>query len=286
MTIIDTINRAAARLSANQVDHARWDAELLLSHILDRDRAWLLAHILEELDDQAFRLYDHAIDRRAVREPLQYITGRQEFWGLVFAVTPDVLIPRPETEFVVETAIKAVSMALSPIIIDLCTGSGCIAVSLAKELLGAQVFATDLSEQALEVARENARMNQAASRIRFLAGDLFAPIMELDLHGKADVITANPPYIRTGDLAALQPEVRDFEPKMALIAGPAGTEIGTAIIQQAAEFLKPGGTLIMEMGMGQTTAFSAIVKQAGNYRSLEIVKDLAGIERVLVARKA
>ena len=286
MTIIETINKAAARLSAHQVENARRDAELLLCHVLGRDRAWLLAHIQDAVDDQSFRLYERTIDRRAVREPLQYITGRQEFWGLPFKVTPDVLIPRPETEFVVEATLKAVSMAMSPVIIDLCAGSGCIAVSLAKELLNAQVFATDRSEQALTVARENARMNQVAERIRFLAGDLFVPIKELDLHGKVDVIAANPPYIRAGDLVALQPEVRDFEPEMALIAGPEGTELGTAIIQQAPAFLKKGGTLIMEMGMGQTAALSAIIKETGSYRTLEIVKDLAGIERVLVARKA
>jgi release factor glutamine methyltransferase len=267
------------------VDNARWDAELLLCHALGRDRAWLLAHIQDEIDNQSLRQYERAIDRRAVREPLQYITGMQEFWGLPFKVTSDVLIPRPETEFIVEASLKAISMAMSPVIIDLCTGSGCIAISLAKELLKAQVFATDRSEQALTVARENARMNQVADRIRFLAGDLFAPVKELDLSGKVDVISANPPYIRTGDLAALQPEVRDFEPEMALIAGPEGTEIGAAIIRQAPAFLKQGGALIMEMGMGQTAPLSAIVNDTGNYRSLEIVKDLAGIERVIVARK-
>jgi len=221
-----------------------------------------------------------------VREPLQYITGKQEFWGLPFKVTPDVLIPRPETEFVVEAALKAVSMTIAPVIIDVCTGSGCIAISLAKELLNAQVFATDRSELALGIARENARMNLVADRIRFLSGNLFAPCEELDLHGKVDVITANPPYIPMGDLAALQPEVRDFEPEMALIAGPQGTEIGTAIIEQAPAFLKKGGALIMEMGMGQTADLCAVVNDTGNYRTLELVKDLAGIERVLVARKA
>ena len=286
MTIIETINKAATRLQAHQVDNARWDAELLLCHVLGRDRAWLLAHIQDGIDYQSLRQYERAIDRRAVREPLQYITGKQEFWGLPFKVTPDVLIPRPETEFVVEAALKAVSMALSPIIIDLCTGSGCIAISLAKELQNAQVFATDRSEQALVVAQENARMNLVADRIRFLAGDLFVPFAEMDLHGKVDVITANPPYIPAGDLASLQPEVRDFEPEMALIAGPEGTEIATAIIQQAPLFLKQGGTLIMEMGMGQTAAFSAMIKEIGAYKKPEILKDLAGIERVIVARKA
>jgi release factor glutamine methyltransferase len=286
VTIIETINKAAARLSAHKVDNPRWDAELLLCHVLGRDRAWLLTHMQDQIDGQSLRQYERAIDRRAVREPLQYITGKQEFWGLPFKVTPDVLIPRPETEFVVEATLKVVSMAISPVIIDVCTGSGCIAISLAKELLNAQVFATDRSEQALGIARENARMNQVADRIRFLFGDLFMPVKELDLQGKIDVIAANPPYIPMGDLAALQPEVRDFEPEMALIAGPQGTEIGTAIIQQAPAFLKQGGSLIMEMGMGQTAGFSAIINETGDYKTIEIIKDLAGIERVLVARKA
>jgi release factor glutamine methyltransferase len=286
VTIIETINRAAARLSAHKVDNSRWDAELLLCHVLGRDRAWLLTHMQDQIDEQSLRIYERTIDRRAVREPLQYITGKQEFWGLPFKVTPDVLIPRPETEFVVEAALKAVSMTIAPVITDVCTGSGCIAISLAKELLNAQVFATDRSEQALGIARENARMNLVADRIRFLLGNLFAPIEELDLRGKVDVIAANPPYIPMGDLATLQPEVRDFEPEMALIAGPQGTEIGTAIIQQAPAFLKQGGTLIMEMGMGQTAGFSSIINDTGDYKTIEIIKDLAGIERVLVARKA
>jgi release factor glutamine methyltransferase len=286
VTIIETINRAATRLSAHQVDNARWDAELLLCHVLGRDRAWLLAHLQDPIDNHALRQYERVIDRRAVREPLQYITGSQEFWGLLFKVTPDVLIPRPETEFVVEAALKAVSMAISPVIIDLCTGSGCIAISLAKELLKAQVFATDRSEPALDIAQENARRNQVAERIRFLVGDLFAPIKELDLQGRVDVIATNPPYIPANDLSALQPEVRDFEPEMALIAGPKGIELGTAIILQAQVFLKIGGSLIMEMGIGQAAALRSVAQETGKYRTPEIVKDLAGIERVFIAKKA
>ena len=285
MTIIEAITKTTARLSAHKIDNARLDAEVLLGHVLGRDRAWLLAHNQDEIDAQSLRLYERAIDRRAVREPLQYITGRQEFWGLPFKVTPDVLIPRPETEFVVEAALKTVSMVPAPIIIDLCTGSGCIAISLAKELQNAQVFATDRSEPALDIAQENARRNEVAGRIRFLVGDLFAPIRELDLQGRIDVIATNPPYIPANDLAGLQPEVRDFEPEMALIAGPIGTEIGAAIIKQASVFLKKGGALIMEMGIGQAETYSVIVRETGNYKTPEIVKDLAGIDRVLVARK-
>ena len=286
MTFIETIIKATARLSAHKVDNARLDAEVLLCYVLGQDRAWLLAHNKDVIDDQSLRQYELLIDRRAVREPLQYITGKQEFWGLPFKVTPDVLIPRPETEFVVEAALKAVSMAAAPVIIDLCTGSGCIAISLAKELKNAQVFATDRSEPALDIAQENARRNEVAMRIRFLVGDLFTPIRELDLQGRVDVIATNPPYIPANDLSGLQPEVRDFEPEMALIAGPVGIEIGAAIIQQAHPFLKKGGTLIMEMGMAQAASLSSIVNKTGKYRTPEIVKDLAGIERVLLARKA
>ena len=182
------------------------------------------------------------IERRAQREPLQYITGRQEFWGLDFMVTPDVLIPRPETELIVETALAACQDRSRPLtIIDLCTGSGCIAISLAKELPAARIFATDTSAKALAVARENARRHGVSDRIRFLEGDLFGPLEELDLQGQVDIIVSNPPYVPSGDRPALQPEVRDYEPELALFAGPEGTEIHRRIIGTAPRFLKKNG---------------------------------------------
>ncbi len=285
MTIAEAIQRAAARLSAHKVPNARLDAEVLLCHAVGRDRAWVLIHMQDQLDDQGLRIFEKSIDRRSVREPLQYITGIQEFWGLPFKVTPDVLIPRPETEFVVEAAVKAAAKATSPVIIDLGTGSGCIAVSLAKGLPQAQVFAVDRSEKALAIARQNAQRNGVADRIRFLEGDLFGPVEELDLRGRVDVIVTNPPYVKAGDLAGLQPEVRDFEPEMALIAGPEGTESAKKIIPQAPEYLKTGGSLIMEMGIGQAAALGKIIDDTRKFGSMEIVKDLAGIERVIVAEK-
>jgi len=284
VTLAETINKAAHRLSAHGVLNAHLDAEVLLRHVLGRDRAWLLAHFQDTIESDALGAYDRTIDRRAVREPLQYITGNQEFWGLDFMVTQEVLIPRPETEFVVEAAIAAARNLASPVIIDLCTGSGCIAISLANEVPSAQVFASDRSASALDVAVQNARSNGVEGRIRFLCGDLFEPLVKDIIRETADVITANPPYIKDNDLATLQPEVRDFEPEMALIAGPEGTEIAEAIIKQAPTYLKHGGVLIMEMGMGQARVLSSIVAKTGNYRQPEIVKDLAGIERVLVAR--
>lgn len=285
MTLAEAIKKAASTLSAHGVSDARLDAEVLLRFILDRDRAWLITHANEPLAGDKRKLFEDAVNRRAKREPLQHITGRQEFWGFDFRVTPDVLIPRPETEFVVESAIRAAGKRPGLTIIDLCTGSGCIAVSLAKELPGARIFATDVSEKALSVARENAGSHDVSSRIRFIEGDLFEPLEELDLRGRVDIITANPPYIRSGDLPALQPEVKKFEPERALISGPEGTEIHRSILEAAPDFLKKRGAVIMEMGLGQAEGLIKIVNEDGRYSAPEILKDLAGIDRVIVAKK-
>jgi release factor glutamine methyltransferase len=274
-------------LSAAGITNARLDAEVLLARIIQKDRVWLITHRDDVLDDKNQLDFDETIRRRAKREPLQHIIGNQEFWGLEFKVTPDVLIPRPETELIIEAALSVVEDRNRQVmIIDLCTGSGCIAVSLAKELASAHVIATDASERALAVARENARDHGVADRIRYLEGDLFDPLEELDIRGRVDIIVSNPPYVRTGDLPTLQPEVRDYEPAMALIAGPEGTEMAMKIIQLAPEYLKKSGALIMEMGLGQAEALTRIVEATGAYSKLEILKDLAGIERVIVARKA
>lgn len=285
MTLAEAIQKAAESLSAQNIPNARLDAELLLRHTLGKDRAWLLVHMQDGLDDQRQRSFELNIERRKLREPLQYITGAQEFWGIPFMVTPDVLIPRPETEFVVESALKAISGINTPVIVDLCTGSGCIAISLAKELPKARVFATDLSDRAMLIARENARRNEVADHIRFLEGDLFGPLKEMDIRGGIDCIVTNPPYVRSGDLATLQAEVRDFEPSMALVAGRSGTEIAEKIIDQSPEYLRPGGSLIMEMGIGQTAALRKIIEDTHRFGPAEIVKDLTGIERVITAKR-
>jgi len=286
VTFAEAIYQAAQKLSASGIQNARLDAEVLLSTIVDKNRAWLLTHGNDAIESRFTAVYEGAIDRRSRREPLQYIVGKQEFWGLEFSVTPDVLIPRPETELVVEAAVKRIGVAeKAATIIDLCTGSGCIAVSLAKERPSARIFATDKSEKALAVARENAGKHGVSDRIRFLEGNLLDPLAELDLLGQADIITANPPYIPSGDLNGLQPEVRDYEPEIALIAGSAGTEIARRIIETAPSFLKKHGALIMEMGMGQVEELSKIVAATGAYSRPEILKDLAGIDRVIAAQK-
>jgi release factor glutamine methyltransferase len=273
-------------LSTAGITDARLDAEVLLSHIIRKDRVWLITHRDDVLDDKNRRDFDEAIRRRTKREPLQHIIGNQEFWGLEFKVTPDVLIPRPETEFIIEAALAIVQDRNRPArIIDLCTGSGCIAVSLAKELTAAHVIATDASEKSLAVARENARNHSVADRIRFLEGDLFEPLEELDIRGQIDIIVSNPPYVRESDLPALQSEVKDYEPLMALIAGPEGTEMAREIIKHATEYLNKNGALIMEMGLGQAGALTRMTEATGAYSKPEILKDLAGIDRVIVAKK-
>jgi release factor glutamine methyltransferase len=285
VTLAETINKAAATLSDRGISNARLDAEVLLRHVLGRDRAWYLAHIQDTLDTDHQTIFDRLISRRGKREPLQYIIGTQEFWGLDFTVTPDVLIPRPETELIIESSLKAASGAASPLIVDLCTGSGCIAVCLAKELPSSRILATDSSEKALDVARENARKHQVSDRIRLLHGDLFEPLEELDIHGKVDIMVSNPPYVPVGLLSTLQPEVKDHEPEMALVAGPEGTEIHQRIISAAPDYLRDHGSLIMEMGIGQAEKILHMVQTSGAYHSSEILTDLAGIERVIVAKK-
>lgn len=286
MTIIEAINKATNDLTAAGVTDARPDAQVLLAHTIRKDRVWLITHRDDILEDADRRDFADAVRRRTRREPLQHIIGNQEFWGLEFKVTPDVLIPRPETEFIIEAALTTAQDRSSQLrIVDLGTGSGCIATCLAKEFFAAHVIATDASAKALAVARENARNHNVADRIRYLKGDLFDPLKELDIRGQIDMIVSNPPYVRAGDLSSLQPEVKDYEPVSALVAGPEGTEIAARIIRRAPEYLKKGGALILEMGMGQAEALTTIVRTTGAYRKPGILKDLAGIDRVIVAKK-
>jgi len=286
VTLAEVINNASSKLGIAGVTNARLDAEVLLSHIMSRDRAWLFTHIHDTLDDETRGVFENTVERRSKREPLQYILGKQEFWGLAFIVTPDVLIPRPETELVVESALKIIeSMNQQITIVDLCTGSGCIAISLAKELKVARVFAVDKSGRALDIAKENARKHGVSDRIRFLEGDLYQPLEMLDILGGVDIIVSNPPYVQSGDYDMLQPEVRDFEPAMALFAGPQGTEIHRKIIEGAPAYLKQTGALIMEMGLGQAKFLTKMTQDTEAYGVPEILKDLAGIERVIVAKK-
>jgi release factor glutamine methyltransferase len=286
VTIAEAINSAAKQLSGVGITDARFDAELLLRYVLNKDRAWLLAHIQDSLSAESLTSFQTLVVRREKREPVQHIIGTQEFWGLEFLVTPDVLIPRPETELIIETVLADKErLAGESTIVDLCTGSGCIAISLAEEFPSARIFATDRSAAALAIARKNAQQLDCAGRIRFFEGDLFQPLAELDLHGRVDIIVSNPPYVPDGVRTSLQPEVRDYEPALALFGGVDGTDLHRRIIQAAPEFLKKQGLLVMEIGIDQAETLKQVVHEDGRYYSSEVRKDLAGIDRVIAVQK-
>ena len=227
--------------------------------------------------------YRALITRRAAREPLQYLTGVQEFWSLDFKVTPAVLIPRPETEGIVESFLR-LNHVPEPVVLDIGTGSGCLAVVVAREVRGARVYASDVSEEALEVARDSAATHGVAGDIQFRHGDLFAPHRGTGLEGAVDFILANPPYIADGEMKSLMPEVRDFEPRAALAAGPDGLAFHRRLALEAGDFLRNGGHLIAEMGLGQESALREIYIDHPRLDLVAIEPDLAGVPRVLIAR--
>ena len=226
------------------------------------------------------------ISRRMAREPIQYILGTQEFCGLDFRVNTAVLIPRPETELLVQEAIREGAFAEGAVLVDVGTGSGCLAVTLASIVPGMQIFALDCSEEAVAVAKDNARRHAVSDTITWMVGDLLSPLSKANLGGRVDAILSNPPYIADAVWASLEPEVRDFEPRLALAAGPKGTEFHERLLRDAREFLVPGGLLVMELGQGQDTLVRQAAQQISGYTGIQTVKDDAGIERVIILRRA
>lgn len=253
----------------------RLTAEVLLAHALHRDRVYLIAHSEHELSEVEWLHYGRYLHERMQGKPTQYITGRQEFWGREFRVTPDVLIPRPETEHVVETALRLAPRASR--ILDVGTGSGALAVTLRLET-GAAMFATDISIAALGVAAQNAQRLEA--RVFWAGCDLMSAIADASMH----LIVSNPPYVPLSDLDGLQREVREWEPHVALFGGHTGLEIYERLVRDAERVLRPGGWLIVELGFNTSARVAAMFP--GRWRDLETVPDLAGIPRVLAARLA
>jgi release factor glutamine methyltransferase len=258
---------------------ARADAELLLLSVLGKNKAWLMAHGAEEVTAARAASYNELVTQRLAGEPIQYILGEAEFYGLPFRVTRDVLIPRPETEHLMERALELAAAFAEPRIVDIGTGSGAIAVALADQLPSAAVTAIDISAPALAVARENALRNGAA-RIRFLEGDLLAPV-----NGESfELVVSNPPYVPAADRASLSVEVREFEPELALFAGSDGLDIYRRLIPAAFAALPPGGFLLLEIGFGQSAQITHLLARSG-FAQIEFVADLQGIARVACARR-
>ncbi|MGA3045778.1 MAG: peptide chain release factor N(5)-glutamine methyltransferase [Terracidiphilus sp.] len=258
-------------------DCARADAELLLLQLLHQDRAWLMAHSSDDIGFDHWNRYYELLERRYNGEPIQYITGETEFYGLPFWVTPDVLIPRPETEHLVEKVIELAAQFKSPRIVDIGSGAGAIAVALAHKLVNVQFTAIDLSADALTIAQENAKRNSA--NIRFLEGDLLAPVADEQF----EIIVSNPPYVPESDRPTLSVEVRDHEPALALFAGPDGLDIYRRLIPQAFAHLVPGGYLALEIGYGQSPAIETLLTDSG-FQNIELIPDLQGIPRVASAQ--
>ncbi|MFP5248286.1 MAG: peptide chain release factor N(5)-glutamine methyltransferase [Acidobacteriota bacterium] len=280
-TVEEYVYAGAERLRCGpHPERALQDAERLLMHVLGKDRAWMLAYWRDEIDTACSIPYHGAIERRRMGEPIQYIVGETEFYGLPFRVTRDVLIPRPETEHAVEKVLELAASLAAPRIVDVGTGSGAIAVAVAHQLPHAAITAIDLSPAALAIACQNAAQNGVADSIRFCQGDLLAPVAGEPF----DIVVSNPPYVAESDRCALAVEVRDHEPEMALFAGEQGLTIYRRLIPQAFSALAAGGWLVLEIGCGQQSAVAALLEQAG-FVEIGFTADLQGIMRVAAAQR-
>ncbi len=287
-SIKELLYESVQYLKANGVENSILDAQLILCHVLNKDRLYLTVHGHEALNGDMVIECRQLLRQRAQGMPVQYMTGLQEFMSLPFKVTQDVLIPRADTEVLVEYVLNQYqdSDNARPLLgMDIGTGSGCIAVSLAYYIKDITVWAVDISGEALAVAKENAALNDVGDNVRFIHQDILQGIPEVRHERLLDVIISNPPYIPTGVIDTLQTEVRDYEPHHALDGGADGFRFYPAIIRQAARHLKPGGLLALEVGHDQSGDIANLIKKSGRYERIEIVKDLAGINRGICARK-
>jgi release factor glutamine methyltransferase len=281
----ELLSRARASLAAAGLDESGLDAEILLAKATGKTRTGLIASINLPVGAEAQAVFEGMVTRRASREPLQYITGHQEFFGLDFEVGPGVLVPRPETELIIEEAGLLLKGLDRPLVADIGTGSGCIAVSIAVSVPGAEVYATEISGAAAGLARRNIEKHGTGGRVKLLEGDLFGPLTGLGLDGKFDLIASNPPYIPSAEVLKLMPEVRDWEPAGALDGGPDGLDAVGRLINEAPEWLKPGGCLLVEIGFDQSDAVRELVESSGSLFFKKYLKDFANYNRILVATK-
>jgi len=280
--VLKVLNRTALNFKKRGFSSSRLDAEVLLSTYLNTDCSGLYVNIERLLTDEELKGFLGWVERRQKGEPVAYITGRKEFWSLTFEVNSKVLVPRPETELLVEEVLKVCSyMGDRNIdILEIGTGSGAISVAIASDLKNVSIIATDISEEAIKVTRRNAEKNGVAGKISFLHGNLFEPVS-----GKFDIIVSNPPYISEEEFERLPVEVRDFEPKEALLAGPEGTEFHYNLIRKGSCYLKYGGWLFMEIGAGHKDMVEDMLRKDKTYDSVSFRIDYAGIERIAMARR-
>jgi len=280
MQLREWLQRGEAQLLAGpHPERARRDAEVLLLRHIGKDRAWLMAHAQDEYAGCGAIGYATLLDRRSKGEPIQYILGEAEFYGLPFRLTSDVLIPRPETEHLVEKVVELSGAFREPRIADVGTGSGAIATAIAHAAPNAQVTAIDLSNAALALARGNAERNGVADRIRFLQGDLLAPVADEQF----DILASNPPYVPSADRDTLAVEVRNYEPDLALFAGEDGLAVYRRLIPAAFAVLPSGGLIALEIGYGQAAALRILLAAAG-FEHIEFSEDLQEIPRVVTAQ--
>jgi release factor glutamine methyltransferase len=283
-SIAETILQGAHRLRKARVPEARREAGSLLAYVLGRDRSFILTHAEDAIGEEETKRFRECLERRAQGEPLQYITANQEFFGLDFEVTKDVLIPRPETELLVETALKLLPRSADVFICDVGTGSGCIAIALMQQLPHARAVAIDISPGALAVARRNAARHSVTERIDFVLSDCFDALTLRESHASFDLIVSNPPYVEEGAMADLQREVRDFEPRNALAAGADGLDIIRRLLLAAGDFLKTGGYFLFEIGFSQAAAVRELLDPK-IWKLMDIYKDLQGIPRTVALQR-
>jgi len=287
MTLFEVLKGSADVLKGHRVENPRLNAELLLAQCLGFSRETLYANLRREIQTEEKKALDELLRRRMAGEPLQYLLGHQEFWSVDLKVDPRVLIPRPETEVLVDQALSILATPFGrvPRVLDIGTGSGAIVIALTNEFEEIFAVATDISHEALKVAKENARTVGVGQRIRFVRGDLLHPFRSLT-DGVFDLILSNPPYICRSDIEGLTREVKDHEPRLALDGGEDGLDFYRQMSRQVPSYLRKGGWLLVEIGQGQGTEISTLFEQSGCFSAPELVRDLSGIERVIKVQKA
>ena len=294
-TVSEILDKVTSYLKRKGIPEPRIDAEVLLAHVLEIERLEIYLNLDCRVTEKKLSAYKKLIERRVRREPVAFIVGYKEFMGLKFFLNKDVLIPRPETEILVEKVIEKVQNIgksksygygrdNSLTIVDLCTGSGNIAISLARNIASCKIYAIDISKGAIQVARKNAKFHNVKGKVKFLLGDLFSPLEKLNSNLAVDFVVSNPPYVKSRDLVQLPPEIKK-EPLSALEGGNEGLDFYQRIIPEALKYLINGGYLIMEIGDYQRKAVMNLIKKEKQFYPPRLVKDYAGLDRVVMAQK-